>query len=178
MEARASSPMQPSIRVWPANLEDTKAGCWSLLPDRRVSCMFPIGASIWTVNSRGVIASFAENIVVPNCAADLPAELPKPHIRGLAVDAKGDVYGAAIGCRAVVRITSSGQITAVLRAENPWSPSAVAVDRGDLYVMEYDNTLAEYPADGRPRIRKLSSDGKVTTLLVVNKASSTTRLNQ
>ena len=60
----------------------------------------------------------------------------------------------------------------VLRAENPWSPSAVAVARGDLYVMEYDNTLAEYPADGRPRIRKLSRDGQVHTLVVVDKATS------
>src|SRR5262245_961254 len=128
------------------------------------------GASIWTVDARGVVSSVAENIVVPSCPSDLPTELPKPHIRSLAVDTTGDVYAAAIGCRAVLRISTTGQTTPVLRAENPWSPSAVAVTNGELYVMEFDNTLAEYPTDGRPRIRKLARDGHVTTPVVVEKA--------
>src|SRR5262245_4297298 len=128
------------------------------------------GASIWRVDAHGVVSALAENIVVPNCPSDLPTELPKPHIRSLAVDTTGDVYAAAIGCRVVLRITTTGQITPVLRAENPWSPSAVAVSNGELYVMEFDNTLAEYPTDGRPRIRKLARDGQVTTPVVVEKA--------
>lgn len=128
------------------------------------------GASIWTVDARGIVSSMAENIIVPGCPSDLPAELPKPHIRSLAVDTTGDVYAAAIGCRAVLRITAAGQITPVLRSENPWSPAAVALANGDLYVMEFDNTLAEYPTDGRPRIRKLARDGQVTIPLVVEKA--------
>ncbi len=128
------------------------------------------GASIWKIDSRGAISPVAENIAVPNCAQDLPGELPKPHIRSLAIDPTGDVYAAAIGCRAVVRITATGRIMPVLRAENPWSPSAVAVSNGDLYVMEYDNTLAERPMDGRPRIRKLARDATVTTVLIVENA--------
>jgi len=128
------------------------------------------GATIWTIDSSGVISSVAEKIVVPGCSSDLPAELPKPHIRSLAVDRTGNVYAAAIGCRAVLRITATGRTTTVLRAESPWSPSAVALANGDLYVMEFDNTLAEYPADGRPRIRKLTRDGQVTTPVVVEKA--------
>ncbi len=130
------------------------------------------GASVWTVGSRGVVSSVAENIGVPGCPSDLPAELPKPHIRSLAVDTTGDVYAAAIGCRAVLRISATGRITPVLRAENPWSPSAVAVANGDLYVMEFDNTLAEYPMDGRPRVRKLARDGQITISVVVDKAKS------
>ena len=35
--------------------------------------------------------------------------------------------------------------------------------------MEYGNPLAEYPADGRPRIRKMTRDGKVTTLALMDK---------
>jgi hypothetical protein len=130
------------------------------------------GASIWSVNSRGVVSSVAENIAVAGCPSDLPAELPKPHIRSLAVDTRGDVYAAAIGCRAVLRITASTGVTPVIRAENPWSPVAVAVANDSLYVMEFDNTLAEYPTDGRPRIRKLAPDGQVTTPVVAEKAKS------
>jgi hypothetical protein len=130
------------------------------------------GASIWKVDARGNVSPVAENIAVPACPSDLPAELPKPHIRALAVDATGDIYAAAIGCRAVVRITTAGRVTPVLRAEAPWSPSAVAVAHGDVYVLEYDNALAERPADGRPRIRKLTRDGQVTVPVVVEKASS------
>ena len=89
----------------------------------------------------------------------------------MAVDTNGDVYAAAIGCRATVRITASGQVTTVLRAERPWSPSGVAISDGDLYVMEYDNPLTEYPADGRPRIRKRARDGKVSTLAVMDKGT-------
>jgi len=128
------------------------------------------GASIWKVSMQGLISAVAENIAVSNCAQDLPAELPKPHIRSLAMAANGDVYAAAIGCRAVLRIAPSGQITTVLRAENPWSPCAVATAAGNVYIMEYDNPLAERPADGRPRIRKIAANGQVVTLHVADKA--------
>jgi len=128
------------------------------------------GASIWTVSSQGAISPLAQSIVVPGCATDLPAELPKPHIRSLAVTPTGDVYAAAIGCRAVLRVAASGQITPILRAESPWSPCAVAVANGDMYVMEYDNPLAERPDEGRPRIRKLARDGRVSSLAVLDKA--------
>ena len=128
------------------------------------------GASIWRIDARAVVSPVADRIVVPDCASDLPAELPKPHIRSLAVDTTGDVYAAAIGCCAVLRIRATGGITSVLRAETPWSPSAVALAHGDLYVLEFDNALAERPTDGRPRIRRLSRDGHVTMPVVVDKA--------
>ena len=133
------------------------------------------GASIWTVNSRGVIAPVAEGITVPDCPTDLPLELPRPHIRGLAVDATGDVYAAATGCRAVLKLTSAGVITSVLRAESPWSPTAVEIASGDLYVMEFDNPLAERPAEGRPRIRRVSRDGRVTVPVLVEQYAASGR---
>ena len=129
------------------------------------------GASIWTIDARGTVTPLALTIAVPNCPADLPAELPKPHFRSLSVDSNGDVYAAATGCRATVRITTSGQTTAVLRAESPWSPSGVAISSEGLYVMEFDNPLAEYPAEGRPRLREWTRDGKVTTLAVMDKGT-------
>jgi hypothetical protein len=129
------------------------------------------GASIWTIDSRGAITPLALTVAVPNCPADLPAELPKPHIRSLAIDTNGDVFAAAIGCRAILRITATGQQSTVLKAEPPWSPSGVVISGGTLYVMEYDNPVTEYPVDGRPRIRKVTRDGKVTTLAVMDKGT-------
>ena len=128
------------------------------------------GASIWSITIQGSISPVVENINVPNCPTDLPAELPQPHIRSLAVDTNGDIYAAAIGCRTVLRITAKGQSTPVLRAENPWSPCAVAVTDGDLFVMEYDNTIAERASDGRPRIRKIARDGRVSVVALIDKA--------
>src|SRR5438067_1876623 len=55
------------------------------------------GASIWIVSTNGVVSPFAENITVAECPNDLPDELPKPHIRSLAVDANGNIYAAATG---------------------------------------------------------------------------------
>lgn len=129
------------------------------------------GASVWSITAQGTVSSVAENINVPNCPTDLPAELPKPHIRSLAVDTNGDIYAAAIGCRVVLRITAKGQIAPVLKAESPWSPCAVAVANGELFVMEYDNTIAERREDGRPRIRKVARDGRITVMAVIEKAS-------
>ena len=129
------------------------------------------GASIWKITERGMISTLAENITVSDCPNDLPAELPKPHIRGLALGTDDDLFAAAIGCRCVLRITPSGKISVALRSEAPWSPCAVAVAKGDLYVMEYDNPLAEWPHEGRPRFRKLTADGRVTTLAVMEKAA-------
>src|SRR5262245_3241273 len=128
------------------------------------------GASIWNFCTQGLISAVAENIAVSNCAQDLPSELPKPHIRSLAIAANGDIYAAAIGCRAVLRVTPSGQITTVLRAENPWSPCAVATAAGDVYIMEFDNPLAERPADGRPRIRKFAATAQDITLHLTDKS--------
>lgn len=133
------------------------------------------GASIWTVDSRGLITPLVKTLVVPNCASDLPAELPRPHIRSLAVAQNGDVYAAATGCRTMIRLSPAGQILATWRAERPWSPCAVTISGQDVYVMEYDNTLAERPADGRPRIRKIDQTGRAITMFVAERQAAGSR---
>jgi hypothetical protein len=45
------------------------------------------------------------------------------------------------------------------------------VANGELFVMEYDNTIAERREDGRPRIRKVARDGRITVMAVIEKAS-------
>ena len=95
---------------------------------------------------------------------DLPA---LPYLRGLAVGDDGVLYAAATGCRAVVRISRSGTVTTILKAEGNWSPTAVAVFGGALYVLEYDHHAAErvWP----PRVRKIDAASKVTVLATITR---------
>src|SRR5207244_6770678 len=91
-------------------------------------------------------------------------ESQSPLLRGLAVDARGTVYAAATGCRAVLRVTSNGQMSVVLKAEPPWSPTGIAVHGEQVYVMEYEHPHSAKREEWVPRVRKLARDGKVTTL--------------
>jgi DNA-binding beta-propeller fold protein YncE len=91
------------------------------------------------------------------------------YCRGLAVDDSGNVYISATGNRCVVRVTPDGQSTIVLRCEKPWSPTAVAVHRDSLYVLEYDD---ETPTKGRnwpPRVRRLGPNGRVDELVTIKR---------
>jgi len=56
------------------------------------------------------------------------------------------------------------KVETVLKAERPWSPTGVAVHRGEVYVLEYTNANGSPREGWRPRVRKLGRDGKVTTL--------------
>jgi hypothetical protein len=90
-------------------------------------------------------------------------------LRGLAVDERGTVYVAATGCHCVVKIRADGKVEAVLKAERPWSPTGVALQGGVIYVLEYANANGEKPEDWVPRVRKVSRDGKTTTLVTFPK---------
>jgi hypothetical protein len=101
-----------------------------------------------------------------------------PYLRGIAVAKDGTVFAAANGCRAVVRIGGDGASTPVLRAEAPYSPTAVAVDGGDLYVLEYLHTDEEDVPDRKvwvPRVRKLAADGTVSLVVTVDRGAKPAR---
>jgi hypothetical protein len=51
-----------------------------------------------------------------------------------------------------------------MKSERPWSPTGVAVHRGDIYVLEYTNANGGANQGWRPRVRKLGSNGAITTL--------------
>jgi hypothetical protein len=76
---------------------------------------------------------------------------------------------AASGCGAVLRITSRGEVTPVLRAERPWTPTGVALHGGDVYVLEYWMTASDDRREWLPRVRKLSRDGAVSILAAVER---------
>jgi hypothetical protein len=87
----------------------------------------------------------------------------RAELRGLAVSDKGTVYVADSGGRRVIRITPDGKASTVLTAEG-WAPTGVAVAGDEIYVLEFDDAP---PTRWRPRVRKLSGDGKVTVLAEV-----------
>jgi len=118
----------------------------------------------------GTFTTLASAIELKDCDVDYPDHNPAnplPSLRGLAVDADGMVFAAAVGCHAVVKISPEGKVETVLKTERPWSPTGVAVHRGDVYILEYTNANGSRTEGWRPRIRKLARDGKVTTLVTV-----------
>jgi hypothetical protein len=88
-----------------------------------------------------------------------------PYLRGLDVTEEGTVYAAVTGCRCVVKITPEGRVETVLKAEQPWTPTGIAVRGKDVFVLEYTN--ANKPNTWVPRVRKLGPDGKVAILATV-----------
>jgi hypothetical protein len=56
-----------------------------------------------------------------------------------------------------------------MEAEGKWSPSGVAEREGDVYVLEWlePNDPQATRDKWLPRVRKLSRDGKVSTLVTI-----------
>jgi sugar lactone lactonase YvrE len=120
------------------------------------------------ISMHGEVSTVAGAIQVPGCAANPISSEPPPYLRDLAVDSRGTVYAAANGCRSVLKITPKGEVSVVLQAQSPWSPTGVTIHGGEVYVLEYDHT----PVKGRewpPRVRKIARDGKVTTVVTVER---------
>ena len=121
--------------------------------------------AIWKIDPRGRVSPVAANIAVPNCSS-VPGmdEGVGPYLRGLGVAADGTIYVAASGCGAVLKVDRKGTVSPVLRATSPWSPTAIAVSGGDVFVLEYLHTASDNRSEWIPRIRKISRSGTVSTL--------------
>jgi hypothetical protein len=105
-------------------------------------------------------------------AKDLPLETVPSYCRGLAVDSTGTIYVAATGSRSVLKISAKGEVTTILQTASPWTPTGVAVFRGEVYVLEWQDVTVEnleVRTAHIPRVRKIGIDGKVTTLATVSR---------
>ena len=124
--------------------------------------------AILKVKTDGTVTTLVHPVVVKDSVVGDLAENSRspyfhaPYLRGLDVTEEGTVYAAVTGCRCVVKITSDGKVETVLKSEQPWSPTGVAVRGKDVFVLEYTHT--DKPKDWAPRVRKLRADGKVTIL--------------
>ena len=116
--------------------------------------------AIHRVSPKGDVSTVVANVALTSCAR-IPGNDPNdPLLRGLAVDSSGTIFVAASGCGSVLKVTTNGQVSSVLRLEAPWSPTAVAVFRGALYVLELLHTEVEDRLQWLPRVRRISVNGK------------------
>lgn len=122
--------------------------------------------AVLKVKPDGTYATVARPVVVSDCDEERAGDNPSPYLRGLDVDARGSVYAAANGCHCVVKITRDGKVTTVLKSERPWSPTGVAVSGDEVYILEYTHSLQGRDQGWRPRVRKLSAAGRITTVAI------------
>lgn len=114
------------------------------------------------VDAHGVVSTIVDNVSVANCASTAGG-YPLPYLRGLAVAEDGAVYVAAAGCGALLKVVR-GRAMPVLRMRAPWSPTAVAIANGELYVLEYLHTPGDDRREWIPRVRKITRDGRQVML--------------
>lgn len=116
------------------------------------------------VTPTGVVTTIARNLAAPDPHAREPFSFSA--LFGLAVTPARTIYVADFRNRRVLRIATSGDVSVPLRAEPPWTPTGVAVDRnGDIYVMEIGFRAPSTWM--KPRVRKIANGGRVTTVAVV-----------
>src|SRR5437867_3169045 len=158
------------ISIFPPDGKKTtgKLGITGLAPGPDGSLYIASPSAVLKLKMDGTFTIIAHPIELKDCDVDYPDNNPNsllPSLRGLAVDDDGTVFAAGVGCRAVVKISPDGKkVETVLKAERPWSPTGVAVHRGDVYILEYTNANGSPNEGWRPRVRKLGRDGKVTTM--------------
>lgn len=126
---------------------------------------FTHGANASKVTPSGVVTTLARNLPVETTAGQTTGGGSPTQLFGIAVDAQANAFVADYGNRRVLRITPDGQITTLLRAEESWFPTGVAVRGGELYILENGHTPTYAPTG--TRVRKLSPDGRVRLLAVV-----------
>jgi len=129
--------------------------------------------AVLKVKLDGTFKIVKQSIVVPDCDRYSPENPPAeydpllkgntPFLNGITVSLSSDIYLAATGCRCVLKLDQQDRISTVLKAESPWSPTGLTLHGEDLYVAEWTNAHSEQH-DYRPRVRKVSRDGKVTTV--------------
>ena len=122
--------------------------------------------SILKVDMDGSTKTVVERPSLKDCDANPPPD-GLPGFQGMDVTKEGTIYAAATGCRTVIKISPDGEVQTVLKSEAPWSPTAVAVHRDELYVLEWTNPNEGADAGWRPRVRKVDKSGAVTTLVTV-----------
>lgn len=130
------------------------------------SLYFTENTAIRRVNSRGDVSTLVSDVALSTCPR-IPGNDPNdPLLRGLAVDSSGTVFVAASGCGSLLKVTPNGQVSTLLQLEAPWSPTAVALFRGDIYVLEYLHTAVEDRLQWLPRVRRIRADG--TSAIIAN----------
>jgi hypothetical protein len=123
-------------------------------------------SKIRKISSDGNVSVFAGSTAGYMDGMGTAAKFNNP--RGLAVDAAGNVYVADTGNNKIRKITPDGNVTTLAGGEYGYAdgqgaaaqfrnPDEIGVDNSG------NVSIAEKPNDVLPKIRKLTSDGNVTT---------------
>ena len=128
--------------------------------------------AIRKIDKDGNVSTIRETFDLHDCANAL-SDTPKlPYLRGLAVAGDRTIYAAANGCRIVLSISLEGAVKTILAAEPPWSPTGVALSGGAIYVLEYLHTSGDDRKEWVPRVRRITRDGKITTVVAIERQTN------
>jgi sugar lactone lactonase YvrE len=78
------------------------------------------------------------------------------HLSGLTLDEESNIYVTNTGGGQVAKVTPDGKVSSLAKSESGWAPTGVTVAGNELYILEHGPFGL--------RVRKLSADGKLTTL--------------
>jgi streptogramin lyase len=132
------------------------------------SLYYTEASAIKRITPQGRIGT-AVTVRAPARPPSIPATDQHPYLRGIAVDDSGVMYVADTGDARVLKITPNGKITTLLETQSPWSPTAVAVFAGDVYVLEFLHTTRDVRRDWVPRVRKITANGKSTMIATIDR---------
>lgn len=122
--------------------------------------------SVQRIDAQGRVHTVASDIRVPECARIPGVEAQVgPYLRGLDVAPNGTVFVASAGCGAVLMVSPAGRVSTVLRTTPPYSPTAVAVAKGTIVVLEYLHTDSDDRREWVPRVRRITRGGEVETVV-------------
>src|ERR1041385_6024659 len=120
------------------------------------------GSNVCKVNMDGAVTTLARNIAQESKSDNQGAGTS---LYGIVVDAQGNSFVADYGNQRIIKITLDRQLTTMVRSEESWFPTGVALKGNELYVLEGSHT-PDYKPIGT-RVRKLSPDGKIVVLAAV-----------
>lgn len=133
------------------------------------SLYYTENSAIRRITAQGRISTVVADLAPDGCVAIPGNEASGSILRGLDVDVRGTVYVAASGCGSVLKVAPDRKVSTLLQLQGPWSPTAVNLSGGDLYVLEYLHTAAEDRRAWLPRVRKISPDGKTAVIAAVDR---------
>jgi hypothetical protein len=119
--------------------------------------------AIRRVGSDGRVSTVVERLAPTGCRGHTPL------LRGLDVDAGGNVYVADAGCGNVLKVSPAGAVTMLPQIQRPWFPTGVALSGNDLYVLEFENPDTDDRRAMVPRIRKIAADGTTAVVATVTR---------
>jgi hypothetical protein len=132
------------------------------------SLYYTENSAIRKINARG---QFSTVVAVPASSKrqSIPATDQHPYLRGLALSDSGSMYVADTGDARLLKIPADGTVATVLITQSPWSPTAVALFGGDIYVLEYLHTVRDVRRDWMPRVRKITANGKSIMVATIDR---------